>query len=97
LNASQDLITELGARTGIESGLGEEATLIADMVHRFAGDVMRPTGVKLDRMTPEESGAFNRRDLHCHHQRRSGDDQRTEGSLGFQRDHRRVCRALLCL
>lgn len=54
MSATQSLIAELGSRTGIEAGLSEEATMIADMVHRFSADVLRPIGKKLDRMSPEE-------------------------------------------
>jgi alkylation response protein AidB-like acyl-CoA dehydrogenase len=34
--------------------VSEEISLFSDMVHRFAADVLRPTGQKLDRMSPEE-------------------------------------------
>ena len=54
MSASQSLMDALGSRTGIEAPLSEEATMMADMLHRFAADVLRPAGAKLDRMSPEE-------------------------------------------
>jgi alkylation response protein AidB-like acyl-CoA dehydrogenase len=54
MSASQNLIEMLGSRTGLEAGLSEEITLIADMVHKFAAEVLRPIGQQLDRMSPEE-------------------------------------------
>ena len=42
------------ADSGLEGPLTEEQSSIVNVVHRFAADVMRPAGVKLDRMTPEE-------------------------------------------
>ena len=46
-------LPRLGLR-GLESGLSEEEQAIQDAAHRFAEEVMRPIGQKLDRMTPEE-------------------------------------------
>lgn len=46
-------LPRLGLR-GLEAGLSEEETAIQDAAHRFAEEVMRPIGQKLDRMTPEE-------------------------------------------
>ncbi len=43
----------LGLR-GLEAGLSEEELAIQENVHRFAKEVMRPIGKKLDAMTPEE-------------------------------------------
>jgi len=43
----------LGLR-GLESDLSEEERAIQESVHRFAKEVMRPIGKKLDAMTPEE-------------------------------------------
>ena len=43
----------LGLR-GLEAGLSEEEAAIQDGCHRFAAEVMRPIGEKLDKMTPEE-------------------------------------------
>ncbi len=40
--------------TGLEAGLSEEERAVQDAAHRFAEQVMRPIGAKLDRMTPEE-------------------------------------------
>ncbi len=40
--------------TGGQWGLGEEAQAIQDVVRRFAQDVMRPIGLQLDKMSPEE-------------------------------------------
>ena len=39
---------------GLEGTLTEEELAIQDTLHRFARDVMRPIGTKLDQMTPEE-------------------------------------------
>ena len=46
-------IPTLGLR-GLESDLSEEESAIQDAAHRFAVEVMRPIGEKLDKMTPEE-------------------------------------------
>jgi acyl-CoA dehydrogenase len=46
-------LPRLGLR-GLESGLTEEEQAIQDAAHRFAEEVMRPIGRKLDVMTPEE-------------------------------------------
>jgi len=46
-------IPTLGLR-GLESDLSEEESAIQDAAHRFAAEVMRPIGEKLDKMTPEE-------------------------------------------
>ena len=46
-------LPRLGLR-GLEAGLTEEEAAIQDATHRFAAEVMRPIGRKLDRMTPEE-------------------------------------------
>ncbi len=46
-------LPRLGLR-GLEAGLSEEEQAIQDATHRFALEVMRPIGRKLDRMTPEE-------------------------------------------
>jgi acyl-CoA dehydrogenase len=46
-------LPRLGLR-GLESGLSEEEQAIQDATHRFAEEVMRPIGQKLDAMTPEE-------------------------------------------
>lgn len=46
-------LPRLGLR-GLESGLTEEEQAIQDATHRFAEEVMRPIGRKLDGMTPEE-------------------------------------------
>ena len=43
----------LGLR-GLEADLSEEEKAIQENVHRFARDVMRPIGKKLDGMSPEE-------------------------------------------
>lgn len=43
----------LGYR-GLEADLTEEEQAIQEMAHRFAEEVMRPIGQKLDKMTPEE-------------------------------------------
>lgn len=40
--------------TGAQWGLSEEALAIQNMVRRFAIEVMRPIGIELDKMTPEE-------------------------------------------
>ena len=39
---------------GAEPELSEMGQMVQQTVHRFAEEVMRPIGVKLDRMTPEE-------------------------------------------
>ena len=46
-------LPRLGLR-GLEAGLSEEEAAIQDATHRFAEEVMRPVGRKLDHMTPEE-------------------------------------------
>jgi len=46
-------IPSLGLR-GLEARLTEEEQAIQDAAHRFAAEVMRPIGEKLDKMTPEE-------------------------------------------
>ena len=46
-------IPKLGLR-GLEAKLTEEEQAIQDAAHRFAAEVMRPIGEKLDKMTPEE-------------------------------------------
>jgi hypothetical protein len=40
--------------TGLEAQLSEEERAIQEVAHRFALEVMRPIGSKLDRMTPEQ-------------------------------------------
>ena len=49
-------IPTLGLR-GLESDLSEEESAIQDAAHRFAVEVMRPIGEKLDKMTAEEAVA----------------------------------------
>lgn len=46
-------LPKLGIR-GLEAGLTEEEQAIQDVAHRFAAEVMRPIGEKLDKLTPEE-------------------------------------------
>lgn len=46
-------LPKLGYR-GLEADLSEEEQAIQDVAHRFAEEVMRPIGEKLDKMTPEE-------------------------------------------
>lgn len=46
-------LPRLGLR-GLEAGMTEEEQAIQDATHRFAEEVMRPIGKKLDGMTPEE-------------------------------------------
>ncbi|MEH6580833.1 MAG: acyl-CoA dehydrogenase family protein [Halioglobus sp.] len=46
-------IPTLGIR-GLEADLTEEEQAIQEVAHRFAAEVMRPIGEKLDKMTPEE-------------------------------------------
>lgn len=40
--------------TGLESTLNEEERAFQEMMHRFALDVVRPIGLALDKLTPEE-------------------------------------------
>lgn len=40
--------------SGLDAGLTEEQIAIQEATHRFASDVMRPIGEKLDKMSPEE-------------------------------------------
>ena len=40
---------------GAEPELSETSRMVQESVHRFAEEVMRPVGIKLDRMTPEEA------------------------------------------
>lgn len=47
-------LPRLGYR-GLEADLSEEERAIQDSAHRFAAEVMRPIGQKLDKMTPEEA------------------------------------------
>jgi acyl-CoA dehydrogenase len=49
-------IPKLGL-SGLEESLSEEERAIQDVCHRFARDVMRPIGIELDKMTPEEAVA----------------------------------------
>jgi alkylation response protein AidB-like acyl-CoA dehydrogenase len=44
---------KLGSR-GAESELSETTRMVQESVHRYAQEVMRPIGVQLDRMTPEQ-------------------------------------------
>jgi acyl-CoA dehydrogenase len=46
-------LPRLGLR-GLEANLTEEEQAIQEVAHRFAADVMRPIGEKLDKMSPEE-------------------------------------------
>lgn len=46
-------LPQLGLR-GLEAALTEEERAIQETAHRFAAEVMRPIGEKLDKMTPEE-------------------------------------------
>jgi acyl-CoA dehydrogenase len=46
-------IPTLGIR-GLEANLSEEEQAIQEVAHRFAEEVMRPVGEKLDKMSPEE-------------------------------------------
>ena len=46
-------LPQLGLR-GLEAGLSEEEQAVQDVCHRFAAEVMRPIGKKLDEMSPEE-------------------------------------------
>ncbi len=46
-------LPRLGYR-GLEADLNQEERAVQDNAHRFAAEVMRPIGQKLDRMTPEE-------------------------------------------
>ncbi|ANI79251.1 acyl-CoA dehydrogenase family protein [Sphingobium sp. EP60837] len=45
--------------SGFETPLTEEETAIQDSVHRFAKDILRPVGQKLDKMSPDEVIASN--------------------------------------
>lgn len=50
----QDLdVNKLGP-LGAEPLLSETFLIIQQTVHRFAFDVMRPAGIALDRMTPDQ-------------------------------------------
>src|SRR5258708_8199889 len=40
---------------GAEPELSEMGRMVQESIHRYAEEVMRPIGVKLDRMTPEEA------------------------------------------
>jgi len=40
---------------GAEPELSDTARMVQESVHRYAEEVMRPIGIKLDRMTPEEA------------------------------------------
>lgn len=46
-------IPTLGIR-GLEANLSEEEQAIQEVAHRFAAEVMRPIGEKLDKMTPDD-------------------------------------------
>jgi acyl-CoA dehydrogenase len=46
---------------GAEPELSGEARMVQESVHRYAAEVMRPIGVKLDRMSPEQAIAPNSR------------------------------------
>ncbi|MFV2090971.1 MAG: acyl-CoA dehydrogenase family protein, partial [Pseudomonadales bacterium] len=45
--------------TGLDCPLSEEDTAIQETVHRFAADVVRPTGIALDKLSAEEVIAPN--------------------------------------
>ena len=53
MSATQNLTNQL-SRTGLEAPGDEMVQQFADNVHRFARDVMRPIGIELDRMSPED-------------------------------------------
>ncbi len=40
--------------TGLEADLSDQEKFLQDNAHRFANEVMRPIGVQLDKMSPEE-------------------------------------------
>ena len=51
--------------TGAEEPLAKEEQDLLDGVHRFAAEVMRPIGERLDRMTPRRSSRPARRCGRC--------------------------------
>lgn len=53
MSATTNFIEQFGL-TGLEAPLDEMETAFLDSVHRFAEDVVRPAGVVLDRMSPEQ-------------------------------------------
>jgi acyl-CoA dehydrogenase len=53
--ASNHVATHKLGPLGAEPELSEMGQMVQQTVHRFAEEVMRPAGVKLDRMTPEEA------------------------------------------
>ena len=53
MTATQKLIEQFGL-VGLESPLDEMEQSFLGSVHRFAEEVLRPAGVALDRMSPEE-------------------------------------------
>jgi acyl-CoA dehydrogenase len=55
--ASNHVATHKLGPLGAEPELSETSQMIQQTVHRYAEEVMRPIGIKLDRMTPEEAVA----------------------------------------
>ena len=41
--------------TGLECPLSAEETAIQDNIHRFAAEVVRPTGIALDKLSAEDA------------------------------------------
>ena len=57
LRISEELSLPTAELSGFESGLLDEERDIQEKVHRFARDVMRPTGMALDAMPAEDTAA----------------------------------------
>ena len=51
---ANDVATHKLGPLGAEPELSEMSQMVQQTVHRYAQEVMRPVGIKLDRMTPEE-------------------------------------------
>ena len=55
LRIYDDVYLPTTERSGFEPALSEDERAIQEKVHRFAADVLRPIGLKLDRMTAAEA------------------------------------------
>ena len=51
---ANDVATHKLGPLGAEPEMSEMSQMVQQTVHRYAQEVMRPAGIKLDRMTPEE-------------------------------------------
>lgn len=54
LGTATDFFKNRYSLTGLDNNLNEEERAFQDMIHRFSADVVRPIGIELDRLTPEQ-------------------------------------------